>query len=317
MQFLEILILIVPLLISIAYLTLAERKVMGAMQRRLGPNKVGVLGVLQPFADGLKLVIKETILVSQANKILFLVAPYITLVFSILAWAVIPFSRGIVIADLTYSILYILLISSLGVLGIILAGWSANSKYALLGSLRTTAQMISYEVIMGIVILMVVFLADSMNLMAIVANQKTVWNIIPLLPIALIFFIAALAETNRAPFDLPEAESELVAGFMTEHSSLSFAYFFLGEYGNIILISTVTAILFLGGYLVPVIDSRWLEPIGLGFKTSILLFMFIWIRASFPRLRFDQLMLFAWTGLLPIILGYFVLVASILVAWNP
>jgi NADH-quinone oxidoreductase subunit H len=275
MQILEIIVLIVPLLVSIAYLTLAERKVMGAMQRRLGPNKVGVLGVLQPFADGLKLVIKETILVSQANKILFLVAPYITLVFSILAWAVIPFSRGIVVADLTYSILYILLISSLGVLGIILAGWSANSKYALLGSLRTTAQMISYEVIMGIVILMVVFLADSMNLMTIVANQRTVWNIIPLLPIALIFFIAALAETNRAPFDLPEAESELVAGFMTEHSSLSFAFFFLGEYGNIILISAVTAILFLGGYLVP-IDSRWIEPIGLGFKTSIILFMFIW-----------------------------------------
>nr|QUQ05914.1 NADH dehydrogenase subunit 1 [Microconidiobolus nodosus] len=318
-KIIEILILIVPLLISIAYLTLAERKVMGSMQRRLGPNKVGVLGVLQPFADGIKLIIKETILVSQGNKILFLVAPYITLVFSILAWGVIPFGRGIIIADISYSIVYILLLSSLGVLGIILAGWSANSKYALLGSLRTTAQMISYEVVIGLIILMVVLIADSMNLNTVVLTQKAIWNIVPLLPIGLIFVISALAETNRAPFDLPEAESELVAGFMTEHSSLSFAYFFLGEYGNIILISTVTSILFLGGYLVP--EMGWitniLEPIVLGIKTSVLIFIFIWVRASFPRLRFDQLMLFCWTGILPIVLGFFILIASIMVGFNP
>lgn len=320
MQLIEILLIIIPLLVSIAYLTLAERKVMGSMQRRLGPNKVGILGVLQPFADGLKLLIKETILVSQGNKILFLVAPYITLVFSILAWAVIPFNRGIIIADIGYGILYVLLISSLGVLGIILAGWSANSKYALLGSLRSTAQLISYEVTIGLIIVMIVMLTDSLSLIEIVESQKAIWNIIPILPVSLMFFISALAETNRAPMDLPEAESELVAGFMTEHSSLSFAYFFLGEYGNIILISTVTATLFLGGYL-PFIPSfgiiskeilTALGPLFLGLKVSLILFSFIWIRASYPRMRFDQLMSLMWTGLLPLVLAYFVLVASII-----
>nr|YP_009558624.1 NADH dehydrogenase subunit 1 [Capillidium heterosporum]AZZ06725.1 NADH dehydrogenase subunit 1 [Capillidium heterosporum] len=309
MQIFEILLLIVPLLVSIAYLTLAERKVMGSMQRRLGPNKVGVLGVLQPVADGLKLAIKETILVSQANKILFLFAPYITLVFGLLAWAVIPFNRGIIIADIGYSILYILLISSLGVLGIILAGWSANSKYALLGSLRTTAQLISYEVVIGLMVIMVVMLTDSLNLISIIEAQKVIWNIIPIMPIFIIFMISALAETNRAPMDLPEAESELVAGFQTEHSALSFAYFFLGEYGNIILICTITSNLFLGGYSLFGINSG----IILGVKVSILLFAFIWIRATFPRMRFDQLMSLMWTGLLPLVLGYFILIASIMV----
>ncbi len=309
LRIIEILLLIIPLLVSIAYLTLAERKVMGSMQRRLGPNKVGVLGVLQPFADGLKLAIKETILVSQANKILFLFAPYITLVFGLLGWAVIPFSRGILIADIGYSTLYILLISSLGVLGIILAGWSANSKYALLGSLRTTAQLISYEVVIGLMVIMIVMLTDSLNFISIIEAQKVIWNIIPILPVFIIFMISALAETNRAPMDLPEAESELVAGFQTEHSALSFAYFFLGEYGNIILICTITVNLFLGGYNLFGIESSLI----LGAKVSILLFAFIWIRATFPRMRFDQLMLMCWTGLLPLVLAYFVLISSLMV----
>lgn len=237
-------------------------------------------------------------------------------------WAVIPFGTALAISDLTLGIVYFLAISSLGVFGVLFAGWSANSKYALLGSLRSTAQMISYEVVIGLIILMVVFLANSMNLTLIIESQSSIWYIIPLAPIAFIFFITALAETNRAPFDLPEAESELVSGFMTEHSALPFAYFFLAEYGSIILISTFIAIIFLGGYHIPdfgIISPNlmyWLQPIVLGLKTSFVLFLFIWVRASYPRLRFDQLMSFCWTALLPLTLAFFILIPSILITFN-
>jgi NADH-ubiquinone oxidoreductase chain 1 len=297
-----IILVIIPLLISIAFLTLGERKIMGSMQRRIGPNKVGVYGLLQPFADALKLFIKETILVSQANKILFILAPIISLVFSILGWVVIPYEYGVTLSDMNIGILYLLGISSLGVLGIILAGWAANSKYALLGSLRTTAQMISYEVSLGLIILTVILLTSSLNINIIIKSQSTMLHIIPLLPIGLLFFLSALAETNRAPFDLPEAESELVSGFSTEHSSLSFAYFFLSEYGSIILISSLTLILFFGG----------LSPIGL----CLILIIFIWIRASFPRLRFDQLMSMCWINILPLSLSFFIFIASVLISFN-
>lgn len=319
----ESLIVVIPLLGSIAFMTLAERKVMGSMQRRLGPNKVGPFGILQPIADGLKLVIKETVLPEISNRSVFILAPVLSLTLSILGWAVIPFGTALTISDLSLGIIFFLAISSLGVFGVLFAGWSANSKYALLGSLRSTAQMISYEVVIGLIILMVVLLSNSMNLTTIIENQNSIWFIIPLAPIGFIFFITALAETNRAPFDLPEAESELVSGFMTEHSALPFAYFFLAEYGSIILISTFTVILFLGGYLIPDLGSLispdvmiWLQPIALGLKTSLILFLFIWARASYPRLRFDQLMLFCWTALLPITLAFFILVPSILLAFN-
>jgi NADH:ubiquinone oxidoreductase subunit H len=321
-SFLEIIIIIIPLLGMIAFMTLAERKIMGSMQRRLGPNKVGVFGLLQPISDGLKLVIKETILPSISNKGIFLFAPILSLTLSILGWAVVPFAPALTISDLSLGIMYVLAVSSLGVFGVLFAGWSANSKYALLGSLRSTAQMISYEVVIGMIILMVVFLSKSMNLTIIIESQNSIWFIIPLLPIGFIFFITALAETNRAPFDLPEAESELVSGFMTEHSALPFAYFFLAEYGSIIFISTFTAILFLGGYLMPdfgIISADlmiWLQPFVLGLKTSFILFCFIWVRACYPRLRFDQLMTFCWTVLLPLTLAFFILVPSILIAFN-
>lgn len=340
--------IILPLLLTIAYLTLAERKVMGSMQRRLGPNKVGLFGILQPLADGLKLFLKETIIVSHGNRAIFLGAPILSLTLSILGWAVIPYSKGLALSDMNNGILYLLAISSLGVYGIIFAGWSANSKYAFLGSLRSTAQMIAYEINFGLIILPIVIIAGTLNLSSIIESQKAIWFLFPLLPLALIFFISALAETNRAPFDLPEAESELVSGFNTEHSSLSFALFFLAEYGSMILISTFTIILFFGGYLVPLaslpisttfasagetawlypelggalnwvkttIFSSWIQPLVLGLKVSFVLFCFIWVRACYPRLRYDQLMSFCWTALLPLCLAFFVFVPSLLVAFD-
>lgn len=335
--------IILPLLLTIAYLTLAERKVMGSMQRRLGPNKVGLFGILQPLADGLKLFLKETIIVSHGNRAIFLGAPILSLTLSILGWAVIPYSKGLALSDMNNGILYLLAISSLGVYGIIFAGWSANSKYAFLGSLRSTAQMIAYEINFGLIILPIVIIAGTLNLSSIIESQKAIWFLFPLLPLALIFFISALAETNRAPFDLPEAESELVSGFNTEHSSLSFALFFLAEYGSMILISTFTIILFFGGYLVPLLPGfsatiahgggaawfgghldlnwlnttiSWIQPLVLGLKVSFVLFCFIWVRACYPRLRYDQLMSFCWTALLPLCLAFFVFVPSLLVAFD-
>lgn len=317
LSFIEVLIVIVPLLMSVAFITIAERKAMGSMQRRLGPNKVGYYGLLQPFADALKLFVKENVLPAHANKVLFLLAPLLTLITSLLGWGVIPFGAGLTLADLSLGILYLLAVSSLGVYGTIFAGWSANSKWAFLGGLRSTAQMVSYEVVIGLVILTTVLLAGSLNLTDVIQAQINVWYFIPLLPLSLMFLISAIAETNRAPFDLPEAESELVAGFFTEHSSVPFVMFFLGEYASIILMSTLVSILFLGGYLVPFVSFEnptfvSFEGLSLGIKTSLIVFIYIWVRASFPRLRYDQLMSFTWTGMLPLGLGFIILVPCVL-----
>jgi NADH:ubiquinone oxidoreductase subunit H len=321
LSLIEVLIVIVPLLLSVAFMTIAERKAMGSMQRRLGPNVVGYYGLLQPFADALKLFVKESVIPAHANKALFLFAPVLTLIVSLLSWGVIPFGSGLTLADISLGILYLLAVSSLGIYGVVFAGWSANSKYAFLGSLRSTAQMISYEVVIGLVILTVILCLGSLNLTSITESQISTWYIIPLLPLSLMFLVSIIAETNRAPFDLPEAESELVAGFFTEHSSVPFVMFFLAEYGSIILMSTLYSILFLGGYLVPFVFFEnptflSLEGLALGLKVCLLLFIFIWVRASFPRLRYDQLMSFCWTGMLPVALGFIILVPSIIMAFE-
>jgi NADH-ubiquinone oxidoreductase chain 1 len=321
LSLIEVLIVIVPLLLSVAFMTIAERKAMGSMQRRLGPNVVGYYGLLQPFADALKLFVKESVIPAHANKALFLFAPVLTLIVSLLSWGVIPFGSGLTLADISLGILYLLAVSSLGIYGVVFAGWSANSKYAFLGSLRSTAQMISYEVVIGLVILTVILCLGSLNLTSIIESQISTWYIIPLLPLSLMFLVSIIAETNRAPFDLPEAESELVAGFFTEHSSVPFVMFFLAEYGSIILMSTLYSILFLGGYLVPFVFFEnptflSLEALALGLKVCLLLFIFIWVRASFPRLRYDQLMSFCWTGMLPVALGFIILVPSIIMAFE-
>jgi len=334
---LEVLIIIVPILLSVAYVTIAERKTMGSMQRRVGPNHVGYYGLLQPFADALKLLVKETIVPNNANKILFFGGPIMTLIFALLGWGVIPFGPGLAISDFELGILYSLAISSLGVYGILIAGWSANSKYAFLGSLRSTAQMISYELVLSSIIVIIIIITGNFNMTNIIKDQTSIWYIIPLLPAFIIFFIGSLAETNRAPFDLPEAESELVAGFMTEHSAAIFVFFFLAEYANIILISTLTSILFLGGYLLPLpsiyfnqlfqsllslsfINSSLLLGMIHGFclaiKVSFIVFLFIWVRASFPRIRFDQLIAFCWTILLPLVFSFIILLPSILYSFD-
>ena len=317
---LEVLIVLVPILLAVAFMTIIERKVMGSMQRRVGPNKVGYYGVLQPFADALKLVVKETVVPAHATKSLFFLAPIITLIFRLLGWAVIPFGAGLTISDFPLGILYTLAISSLGIYGVLFAGWSANSKYAFLGSLRSTAQMISYELILSSAILTVILLTGSFNITTIIESQESIWFIVPLLPMFIIFFISALAETNRTPFDLPEAESELVAGFFTEHSGMIFVFFFLGEYCSIVLMSSLTAILFLGGYNMPelFVNDTFIniQSIILGIKTCLFCFIFVWFRATLPRLRYDQLMVFCWTGMLPLAIAFIVLVPSILVAFD-
>lgn len=321
LSLIEVLIVIVPLLLSVAFVTIAERKVMGSMQRRLGPNKVGYYGLLQPFADALKLFVKESVIPAHSNKVLFLFAPMISFITSMLAWGVIPFGAGLTLSDLSLGIFYLLAVGSLGIYGVVLAGWSANSKYAFLGGLRSTAQMISYEVVMGLEILTVIILTGSLNVTNIIQNQISIWYIIPLLPMGLMFLITIVAETNRAPFDLPEAESELVAGFFTEHSSIPFVMFFLAEYASMILMSTLYSILFLGGYLLPYFGEvnillNIFSGLSLGIKTCLILFIYIWLRASFPRLRYDQLMSFCWTGMLPIVLGFIILVPCIGVAFE-
>nr|YP_010540260.1 NADH dehydrogenase subunit 1 [Urnula craterium]UYF20396.1 NADH dehydrogenase subunit 1 [Urnula craterium] len=333
---LEVLLVVVPALLSVAYVTVAERKTMASMQRRIGPNKVGIYGLLQAFADALKLILKEYVSPTQANLILFFLGPIITLIFALLGYVVIPYGPGLAILDSHLDILYMLAISSLSTYGILLAGWSANSKYAFLGSLRSTAQLISYELILSSAILLVILLTGSLNLTDIVESQKSIWFVVPLFPIFIIFFIGALAETNRAPMDLAEAESELVSGFMTEHSAVIFVFFFLAEYASIVLISILTSILFLGGYLLnsifylndvlfnPFLNYNLLNSlfegfmfgIILGFKTCVIVFLFIWTRASFPRIRYDQLMSFCWTVLLPLIIAFMIIVPVVLVSFD-
>jgi NADH-ubiquinone oxidoreductase chain 1 len=393
---LEVIIVTVPTLLVVAYVTVAERKTMASMQRRLGPNLIGYYGLLQAFADALKLLLKEYVAPTQSNFILFFLGPIITLIFSLLSFGVIPFASGLTILDLDLGILYLLAVSSLATYGILLAGWSANSKYAFLGSLRSTAQLISYELILSSAILIVILLTGSLNLTFNLESQKAVWFLFPLFPIFLVFFIACIAETNRAPFDLAEAESELVSGFMTEHAAVIFVFFFLAEYASIVLICILTSILFLGGYLIditPLIylysitqnlfevfillmmyliiqvlslvqsfadnfitvdllkfvssknDIIWslqsivsnfpdtrsmyvpsimignfssgiVSGIILGIKSCIMIFVFIWARASFPRIRFDQLMSFCWTVLLPVVVAFIILIPCILYAFD-
>ena len=313
---LEVVLVVVPALLVVAFTTVAERKTMASMQRRLGPNIVGYYGLLQAFADALKLLLKEYIAPTQANLVLFFLGPVITLIFALLGYAVIPYGPGLSIGDLDLGILYMLAVSSLSTYGILLAVWSANSKYAFLGSLRSTAQLISYELILSSAIFLVVLLTSSLNLTVNVEAQKIIYYLFPLCPVSIIFFIGAIAETNRAPFDLAEAESELVSGFMTEHSSVIFVFFFLAEYASIVLICIFTSTLFLGGYLITFsleysILQGLLDSLSLGFKASALIFTFIWVRASFPRIRFDQLMSYCWTVLLPIIIALIIIIPCI------
>jgi len=316
----KILFLVVPLLIGVAYLTYAERKVIGAMHLRRGPNVVGPYGLLQPIADGMKLFFKETIIPTGANKAVFLVAPMLTFSLALIAWAVIPVGNGLVIANINVGVLYLFAISSLGVYGVLMAGWSSNSKYAFLGGLRSAAQMVSYEVSMGFIIITVLLVAGSLNLSDIVrAQQETIWFVVPLFPMAIIFFISTLAETNRHPFDMPEAEAELVSGYNVEYSAMTFALFFLGEYANMILMAGMTTILFLGGWL-PILDVapfNWIPgPIWFALKMAFVLFIFIWVRATFPRYRYDQLMRLGWKVFLPISLAAVVIVGGIVVAFD-
>jgi len=377
----EVILLSIPVVLAVAYVTVAERKTMASMQRRLGPNIVGYYGLLQAFADAFKLLLKEYVSPTQANFILFFLGPIITLIFSLLGYGVIPYAPGLTVFDFNLGILYLLAVSSLATYGILLAGWSANSKYAFLGSLRSTAQLISYELILSSAILLVVLLTSSLNLTVNIEYQKAVLFAMPLFPIFIIFFIGSVAETNRAPFDLAEAESELVSGFMTEHAAVIFVFFFLAEYASIVLICILTSILFLGGYLLNIMpllyilyvidivsviiiniwdyffsiifgsgnlnnSSNYLDyfsnehfkyfiyslndnniinnpllegiicGIILGIKSSIMIFVFIWIRASFPRIRFDQLMSFCWTVLLPLVFAFIILVPCILYSFE-
>jgi NADH-quinone oxidoreductase subunit H len=316
---LKILSIVVPLLIAVAYFTIAERKIMGSIQRRRGPNVIGFLGLLQPLADGLKLFVKETILPSNSNIFLFILAPLLTFILSLIGWAVIPLSNTLVISDLNIGILYLFAISALSVYGIILAGWSSNSKYPFLGALRSAAQMISYEVSIGFIVINVALCTGSFNLSQIVLSQQKIWYVIPLFPMFVLFYISMLAETNRHPFDLPEAEAELVSGYNVEYSSMTFALFFLGEYANMLLMSTFSSILFLGGWL-PLFNffpftylpgSYWLS-----LKILLGVFFFILTRAALPRYRYDQLMHIGWKSFLPISLSYLMLTSGILLSFN-
>jgi len=332
LSIIQVILVVVPALLIVAFTTVAERKTMASMQRRLGPNIVGYYGLLQAFADALKLLLKECVSPTQANLILFFLGPVVTLIFSLLGYAVVPYGPGLTIGDMPLGILYMLAVSSLSTYGILLAGWSANSKYAFLGSLRSTAQLISYELILSSAILLVVLLSGNLNLTGNIEAQKAVYFLFPLLPVFIIFFIGAIAETNRAPFDLAEAESELVSGFMTEHSAAIFVFFFLAEYASIVLICIITSILYIGGYLdiitldlinlsftnfeaetnlFSVLIQGLNTSLNLGFKACIMIFTFIWVRASFPRIRFDQLMSYCWTVLLPIVIAFIVILPCV------
>nr|NP_038180.1 NADH dehydrogenase subunit 1 [Synura synuroidea]AAF36946.1 NADH dehydrogenase subunit 1 [Synura synuroidea] len=315
--FIKILFIIVPLLISVAYFTLAERKILGAIHRRRGPNVVGVMGLLQPLSDGFKLFVKEAIVPSSSNKLIFILSPAVTFIISLLGWAIVPFNKYSTLAEINLGILYFLAISSLGIYGIIMSGWSSNSKYAFLGSLRSTAQMISYEVAIGFIITTIIISVGSFNLQEIIDSQKFCWFIITFFPLFLMFSISGLAETNRHPFDLPEAESELVSGYNVEYSAMSFALFSLGEYSNMLLMSSFVTILFLGGWQSPlsllifIPNSFWF-----GIKISFFVILFVWIRAALPRYRYDQLMSLGWKGLLPLSIAILILNFCILITFN-
>jgi NADH-quinone oxidoreductase subunit H len=316
----KVIVIIVPLLLCVAYLTYFERKVIAAMHLRRGPNVVGPYGLLQPIADGMKLFFKETIIPSGASRGVFIMAPMLTFVLALVAWAVIPLGEGLVLADINVGILYLFAISSLGVYGILMAGWASNSKYAFLGALRSAAQMVSYEVSMGFIIITVLIVAGSLNLSDIVrAQENSIWFVVPMFPMAVIFFISTLAETNRHPFDMPEAEAELVSGYNVEYSAMTFALFFLGEYANMILMAAMTTILFLGGWLAPF--GAWPftlipGPIWFAAKIAFCLFIFLWVRATFPRYRYDQLMRLGWKVFLPISLAAVVIVAGFVVGFD-
>ena len=315
---LKVLLLIVPVLVAVAFFTLVERKIMATLQRRRGPNIVGISGLLQPFADGLKLIIKESVFPSLSNQFLFVLAPMLTLFLSLLGWIIIPFSFGQVILDSSLGILYLFAISSLGVYGIIIAGWSSNSKYAFLGALRSAAQMVSYEVSIGLIIIGVILCAGSLNLSEIVLSQKYIWYVVPLFPLFLMFFVSILAETNRPPFDLPEAEAELVAGYNVEYSAVGFALFFIGEYANILLMSSLCVILFFGGWLPPIFFEALFIPGSFWFviKLYFIIFLFVWVRASFPRYRYDQLMRLGWKVFLPLSLGWVIFLSGYLIVFD-
>ena len=315
----QIIAIIIPLFLSVAFLVYAERKVIGSIQLRRGPNVVGPFGLFQSFADAIKLITKENIIPRNSNKIVFILAPIITMVLSLAGWAVIPFAPGLVLSDINVGIMYLFAISSLGVYGIIMAGWASNSQYPFLGALRSAAQMVSYEVSIGFVIITVLLCVGSLNLTKIVEAQSTVWFAIPLLPMFIIFFISALAETNRLPFDLPEDEATLVAGFSTEYSSAGFMLFFLGEYANMILMSAMTTILFLGGWLPPfnIAPFNMLPgPIWFFLKITFILFLFLWVRGTLPRYRYDQLMRLGWKVFLPFSIFWVFLTSSFLVFFD-
>jgi NADH-quinone oxidoreductase subunit H len=315
----QILVIAVPLLLAVAYLTYAERKVIGAMQLRQGPMVVGPLGLLQPIADAVKLLTKETIIPTGANKVVFILAPVVTFTLAMIGWAVIPFGEGLVLANINVGVLYLFAVSSLGVYGIIMAGWASNSRYAFLGALRSAAQMVSYEIAIGLIIINVLITVGSLNLSDIVIAQRNWWFFLPHFPMFAIFIASILAETNRHPFDLPEAEAELVAGYNVEYSSMGFALFFLGEYANMILMSAIAVVLFLGGWLPPfdIAPFTWIPaPIWLILKICFILFIFIWARATLPRYRYDQLMRLGWKVFLPLSLLWVVLTSGFLVAFD-
>ena len=316
----KIVAIVLPLIITVAYLTYAERRVIGFMQGRMGPNRVGILGfklwgLAQPFADVIKLLMKEIIFPANANKFLFLMAPVITLATAFAAWAVVPFSDGLVLADINAGLVYILAMTSLGVYGVIIAGWASNSKYALLGALRSAAQIVSYEIAMGFALVGVLIAAGSLNLTEIVQAQSGGighWFFLPLLPLFFIYFISGVAETNRAPFDVAEGESEIVAGFHVEYSGAAFALFFLGEYANMILISSLTTIMFVGGWYSPFPGDSWIaQPSIFWFfaKTAFFLLLYLWFRATFPRYRYDQIMRLGWKIFIPITIVWLMVVA--------
>jgi len=315
----KILFLLVPVLVSVAMIVWLDRRVWAFVQKRKGPNVVGPFGLLQSLADALKYLFKEIIIPASSNKIIFILAPIVTMTLALIAWAVIPFSKDFVIADINVGILYIFAVSSLGVYGIIMGGWASNSKYPFLGSIRSAAQMVSYEVSIGIIIINVLLCVGSLNLSDIVLAQERVWFIIPLFPMFVIFFISALAETNRPPFDLPEAEAELVAGYQTEYSGMMYAMFWLGEYANILLMCSLGSILFLGGWLSPINIYPFdliPSPIWLILKILLLFILFSLVKAIVPRYRYDQLMRLGWKIFLPLSLFWVVLTASYLFYFN-